>query len=279
MVKRFSRIDRYWLLVLPLAAAIILLYLLPLARVFALSVSDPEPGLGNFMLIAASPSARNILWTTFRICAITTLVSLVLGYAVAYTMANAGPRHQQIIIAMVLMPFWISVLVRAFSWLVLLRHNGLVNETLLALDLVAQPVPLVRNELGVLIGMVHYMIPYAVFPLFATMRHIDAQLLRASRSLGAGPIRTFFHVYFPLSLPGVTAGGLLVFVFSLGFFVTPAILGGGKIVMLSEYVSLNILHTLRWGFAAAQAVILLVATFLLIGAMSRSLTPKKVLSV
>ena len=210
-----------------------------------------------------------ILLTTFRIVGLTTVIAVVLGYAVAYAMAHMGERQRLALLLCVLVPFWLSVLVRALAWLILLRNHGIVNEALLGSGLIAAPLPLVRNELGVVIGMVHYLVPYAVFPIFATMRGLDDRLMMAARSVGASPFRTFIDIYLPLTLPALFGAGLLVFVFGLGFFVTPAILGGGRVVMLSEYVSISVLQTLRWGLAAALSVVLLVATLALIAIVSR----------
>jgi len=167
------------------------------------------------------------------------------------------------------LPFWISVLVRAFSWVTLLRNNGLINQALLDAGLIAEPLALVRNELGVIIGMVHYMTPFAVLPLYANMRGIDPRLVAAARGLGASPLAAFARVFLPLSLPGIIGSGVLVFIFSLGFYVTPAILGGGKVLMVAEYISLQITETLRWGLGSMLASTLLIAVFAVMALLSR----------
>ena len=258
-----------WLLVLPMLAALGALYVAPLLDVLWISVTDPAPGLGNYHRLLVSEPLRRVLWTTLRLSAITAAVALVLGYLVAYAMLHAGRRHRIWIAAFVLVPFWVSVLVRAFAWLTLLRTEGLVNRALLAGGLIAQPLALVRNELGVLIGMVHYLIPYAVLPLYATMAGIDPRLEAASRSLGAGPLHGFLRVFLPLSLPGVVAAGLLVFILGLGFLVTPAILGGGRVVMISEYVWVQIFQTTRWGVGTMMASCLLLTVLVLLASLSR----------
>ncbi|WP_243746522.1 ABC transporter permease [Zavarzinia compransoris] len=270
-----GRLDPYWWLVAPLLIVTIGLYLLPLGNILVLSVTDPKPGLDNYERLVTAAGPVKVLMTTLRICAVTTAISIVLGFCVAFAMAHAGDRHQRILLVGVLVPLWISVLVRAFSWLVLLRDQGPVNDWLMRGGLIDEPLALVRNELGVVIGMVHYLIPYAVLPIFAVMRGIDQRLLFASRSLGAGPATTFLKVYLPLTLPGVFAAMVIVFVFGLGFYVTPAILGGGRVVMLAESVSVAILQTVRWGFGAAQSVVLLVLTLVLIGIMGKTVGLKK----
>jgi putative spermidine/putrescine transport system permease protein len=258
-----------WLLVLPLLVVLLIFYIVPLFNVLWISVTDPEPGLGNYAKLLAVPAMQRVLWTTLRVAASTTTIALLFGYLIAYVMLHAGARHRLWITAFVLVPFWVSVLVRAFAWLTLLRTEGLVNEWLLDLGLVTRPLALVRNELGVLIGMVHYMVPYAVFPLYANMRGIDPRLVPAARSLGAGRLRAFATVFLPLSLPGIVAAGVLTFILSLGFLVTPAILGGGKVVMISEYVRLQIFQTIRWGVGTMMASVLLLTVLLLLAALSR----------
>ncbi|MFZ2871428.1 ABC transporter permease [Zavarzinia sp.] len=270
-----GRLDPHWWLVAPILVIVVCLYLLPLGNVLLLSVTDPKPGIDNYERLVTASGPVKVLLTTLRICAITTVISIVLGFCVAFAMAHVRETHQRILVVAVLVPLWISVLIRAFSWLVLLRDQGPVNDWLMQSGVIEQPLALVRNELGVIIGMVHYLIPYAVLPIFAVMRGIDQRLLFASRSLGAGPGTTFLKVYLPLTLPGVFAATVIVFVFGLGFYVTPAILGGGRVVMLAESVSVAILQTVRWGFGAAQSVVLLVLTLVLIGIMAKTVGLKK----
>lgn len=274
---RMRRFDRYWLLLLPVVLLLGLFYLYPLVRVLALSVTDPHPGIENFQRLMLSHGPRKVMFNTFRICAITTLIAVAVAYLLAAVMAHAPPQRRRVMMAIVLLTLWISVLVRAFSWLILLDGHGVVNNLLMASSLIHQPLSLVRNETGVIIGMVHYLLPYAVLPLLAAMQGIDPALMRASYSLGAGRTRTFLAVFLPLSLPGIAAAAVIVFVFSLGFYITPSILGGGRVVMLAEYVSVTVLEMLRWGFAAAQAVVLLVLTFLVLGLAGRLLGSKRIL--
>ncbi len=152
---------------------------------------------------------------------------------------------------------WISALVRAFAWVVLLRREGVFNSALLSLGLIDRPLALIWNELGVVIGMVHYMLPYAVLPLYANMRDIDQRCIAAARGLGASRRQTFLRVFLPLSVPGIVGAGILVFVYSLGFFVTPAILGGGKTLMIAEFIRLQIVEILRWGTGTMLATVLI----------------------
>ena len=270
------RLNPYWLLLLPVVLILVLLYLVPLGQVLWLSFSDPELGLQNYRKLLTFPPQQRVLWTTLRICTTTTAAALLLGYLVAYVMLHVGERHRLWITAFVLVPFWISVLVRAFAWLTLLRTEGVVNSALLGTGLISTPLSLIYNEMAVDIGMIHYMVPYAVLPLYANMQGIDPRLVNASRSLGAGPFTSFRRIFLPMSMPGITSATLLVFILSLGFFVTPAILGGGKVIMIGEYVSIQILQTVRWGVGAMMATILLVAVLGLLAALSSVVNLKAV---
>lgn len=263
------RLSPGWLLVAPFLLVVVAFYLGPLLNILLLSVTDPEPGLGNYQKLLLSESLVRIMWTTFRICLVTTVLSVVLGYSVAYAMVHAHQRNQHVMLTLLLVSFWISVLVRTFAWLMLLGRTGMVNESLEMVGLISQPVRFMRNELGVLIGMVHYMVPYAVLPLLANMQTLDQRVMAASRNLGASGLQTFWRIYLPLTLPGLVAASLLVFILSLGFYVTPAILGGGKVLMVAEYISVQLLVTLKWGTAAMLGTLMLFGVLALLWIMSR----------
>jgi len=265
----------YWLLVAPALVSMLVFYFFPLVRVLWISVTEPHPGLENYALLVTSASVHNVLLTTARICVITTTITLLVGYVVAYAMVHAAGRQLRSLTFFVLLPLWVSVLVRAFAWVTLLRSNGLVNQALLGLGVVREPVALLRNELGVAIGMIHYMIPFAVLPLYANMQGIDLRLVAAARGLGATRWQAFRRVFLPLSLPGLVGAGVLVFIFSLGFYVTPAILGGGRVFMIAEYIAVQILNVIRWGLGAMLATTLLASVLLLMGALGRLVNVRK----
>ena len=258
-----------WLLIAPALLLVGTVYFLPLARVLAISVMEPEPGLGNYALLFTSAPIQRVLGTTLRICVCTTVITLVLAYVVAYVLTHARPTAQRLMMLGVLLPLWMSVLVRAFAWVTLLRRQGLVNNALVGLGAIDEPLALMWNEIGVTIGMVHYMLPLGILPLWAAMRDIDGGVLAASRGLGASATQTFVRVFLPLSLPGVIGAGLLVFIFSLGFFITPAILGGGKTIMVAEYINVQIHESLRWGVGTMIASTLVATIFGLMFVLSR----------
>jgi len=265
----------YWLLVLPALCTIVAFYVYPLSRVLWISVTEPAPGLANYGLLFTHAAIQRILLTTARICAVTTALTLVLGYLVAYAMTHVSEKPRQWMLFCILLTFWLSVLARAFAWVMLLRSDGPINWALLGLHLVDAPVALVRNEIGVVIGMVHYMLPYAILPLYVNMQGIDRRLVSAARGLGASPFTAFWRVFLPLNRPGIIGAGILVFVFSLGFYITPAILGGGRATMIAEYVGIQIQQTLRWGLATMLASSLLITVFLMIAVMARFVSLRK----
>lgn len=266
----------YWWLIAPAVVLMLVFYVYPLLQVLWISFTDPAPGLGNYRELFARPLLHRIWMTTLRMCALTTAITVVAGYAVAYAMAQVGERQRTWMMFCVLLTFWLSVLIRAFAWVMLLRTEGIVNTGLRELGLISQPLALVRNEFGVVVGMVHFMLPLAVLPIYSNMTGIDARLVSAARGLGASPLGAFLNVYLPLSKPGLIAATILVFVFSLGFFITPALLGGGKVVMISEYIQVSFEETLRWGQATMLASTLLFSVLLSLALVARFVDLKKV---
>ena len=257
-------------LTVPAALLTICLFVLPIVQVLALSFTEPQFGFGNYVEIFRSAAIGRVVRTTVVVSLVTTVLTIVLSYAVAFALVHMAPGLRRIAFFMVMVPFWISVLVRAFAWITILRRNGLLNSSLVGTGVVAEPLELVYNQFGVIIGMVHYMMPFAILLLYANLSEIDQRIIQAARSLGARPATIFFRVWLPLSMPGLAIAGLFVVIFSLGFLVTPAILGAGRVLMVAEYISVQISSTLRWGVATALSTLLLVVVGLLIALAMRS---------
>lgn len=266
----------YWWLIAPAVLLMLVFYIYPLIQVLWISVTDPVPGFGNYSELIDRALIHRIWMTTIRVCVITTVITVVCGYIVAYAMAQVGERQRTWMMFCVLLTFWLSVLIRAFAWVMLLRTQGIINTGLQELGLIDQPLRLVRNEFGVIVGMVHFMLPLAVLPIYSNMTGIQNRLVSAARGLGASPWTAFKDVYLPLSKPGIIAATILVFVFSLGFFITPALLGGGKVVMISEYIQVSFEETLRWGQATMLASTLLFSVFLTLALVAKFVDLKKV---
>ena len=218
----------------------------------------------NYTRMLESKAYIRIFITTFKISFLTTLICALIGYPLTYFMSQLPKKWAGICMIGVLIPFWTSLLVRTYAWLVLLQKKGLLNNLLLEFEIISEPIKFVHNTSGTLIGMVHIMLPFLILPLYANMRSIDKDCVKAAASLGATPSRAFWTVFFPLSIPGLLAGLLIVFVLCLGFYVTPAVLGGGRVIMAAMKISSNIELYFSWGAASALGVVLLVVTMVIL---------------
>ncbi|MGJ4856181.1 ABC transporter permease [Labrys sp. KB_33_2] len=253
----------------PLLAFLTLVYLIPFLGVAQWSITLPEPGLTQYQRLAGDPLVLSVFLRTFRICAMVTVITVIAAYMIAYVWVRGTPMQQRLAELCILIPFWISVLTRAFGWLALLSNRGLVNSWLQSLGFISEPLTLVRNEFGVIIGMSHFLIPFAVFPLASAMRSLDERVFLAARGMGAGSMRIFWSVFVPMTFSGIIGATLIVFVFALGFFVTPAILGGGRSVMVAELIYLRMFQSPDWGLGAAISVTLVVIVAVLMGLLFR----------
>ena len=258
---------RATLLLGPLLLFMGLCYLVPFLGVVGWSVTLPETGLGQYRAALTDDLILSVFLRTLRICATVTVLAVAGAYVVTLIWVRGTPLARTLIEVCILIPFWISVLTRAFGWLSLLSTRGLLNEWLLAAGVISAPLAMVRNEFGVVVGMVHFLIPIAVFPLATAMRAVDARVLMAARGMGASRARIFGSVFLPMTASGVAGAGILVFVFALGFFITPALLGGGRSVMIAELIYLRIFQSPDWGLASAMSVILMVLAGALLTAL------------
>ncbi|WP_285670833.1 ABC transporter permease [Paralimibaculum aggregatum] len=272
-MARDGRAERLALLGLASPALLLVLVILvvPVAWLFYVSFigADGSFSLENYERMINRKSYARIFYTTFEISFLTTGICILIGYPLAYFLSQLPPRVANLCLITVLLPFWTSLLVRTYAWLVLLQKSGLVNEWGISAGLWEEPLKLVHNTTGTLIGMVHIMLPFLVLPVYSAMRAIDRRYLMAAANLGAGPVRAFWTVFAPLSLPGLFAGSLIVFVLCLGFFVTPAVLGGGKVIMVSMKIASNIELFVNWGAASALGVVLLVTTLVILWVAAR----------
>jgi putative spermidine/putrescine transport system permease protein len=259
--------------VAPLLAFLTIVYVVPFLGVAEWSVTLPKLGLGQYERLAADPLVLSVFARTFRICSIVTALSVAAGYAIAYVWVRGTPVQRRLTELCILIPFLISVLTRAFGWLALLSSRGLINTWLQASGLIDSPLQLAYNEFGVVLGMTHMLIPFAAFPLASAMRSVDERVLLAARGLGASRLRIFWSVFLPMTASGVIGAALIVFVFTLGFFVTPAILGGGRSIMVAELVWLRMFQSPDWGLGAAVSVTLLLIVGVLMGALFRFARP------
>lgn len=257
----------------PALLAVFLIIFIPVGWLFSLSFFNMsgEFTLENYQKMLVYKSYARVFAETFKVSTLTTLLCIIIGYPLAYFLSELPKKYASIFMLAVLLPFWTSLLVRTYAWLVLLQRKGLVNNFAIEYGLWDAPVKLVHNLNGTLIGMVHIMLPFLVLPLYGAMKRIDRQTIQAAANLGATPVQSFWQVFVPLSLSGVVAGSLIVFVLCLGFYVTPAVLGGGKVIMVSMQITAILEDQFNWGAASALGVVLLVTTFAVLALASRVL--------
>src|SRR3984957_14174201 len=249
---------RGFLPALPPLILLLAFFLFPVVRMLGFSV---EAGTLEWYSKALGQGLYlQVFWNTFEIALIVTVICLLLGYPLGFLLATTTPGWATLGFIFVLLPLWTSVLVRTYAWMVLLGRNGVFNRMLLESGVIADPLPLLNNFTGVLSGMFHVLLPYMVLPIYGAVRRLDPALVSAAQGLGASNWRIFWRVYLPLTAPGIFAGATIVFVLSLGFFITPALLGGGKVMMLAVLIEQQIHQTLNWPFAAALSAVLLALT-------------------
>jgi putative spermidine/putrescine transport system permease protein len=274
-LRTAGQIDRRAWLVVPPMALLLVIFVYPVGVLLLRSVSDPTWGLQHYERLIERPVYLRVLWNTAVISFTVTAVCLAFGYPVAYTMAHASQRVRRFLVFVVLVPFWTSLLVRTFAWMVLLQKSGLINDILVGTGLVDQPLALIYNRIGVVVGMVQVQLPIMILPLYAILIRIDPRYTQAAATLGARPVQNFLRIYLPLSMPGVATGAMLVFIISLGYYITPALLGGNGDVMIAQLIQMQIDEFGHWGFASALSVVLLFGTAVTIALIYRIAFPKE----
>ena len=281
ILRGHERLEKWALLGLaaPALIATLIVVVVPVSWLFYLSVIGADGGysMENYIRMAESKSYARIFLTTFQVSLLTTVICVLIGYPLAYFLSQLPERAANLCMLAVLLPFWTSLLVRTYAWLVLLQKKGLINNWAIDLGLWDTPVKLVHNMNGTVIGMAHIMLPFLILPVYGSMKAISRDYLKASANLGATPAYTFRNIFLPLSLPGLLAGILIVFILCLGFYVTPAVLGGGKVIMVSMQITNNIELFFNWGAASALGVVLFVVTMLILLVSSRLLRLERIL--
>lgn len=254
---------RQFLLVVPALCALFLFFVYPLSSILYRSLFSPDFSLEHYLHFFQNPLYSRVMWITFQISILTTLSALLVGYPVAYVLRRAKPGIRNAFLLIIILSFMISLLVRNYSWIIVLQRNGVINILFQFLGLVERPLVLLHNKFGTLVGMTHIFVPYIIFPIYSVMMGMDLNLEKAAQNLGATRWQTFWRISFPLSLPGIGAGALLVFIMALGYFITPALLGGRKELMLSNLIEIQVRDLLNWSFASAMSVVLLVVTMII----------------
>lgn len=257
------RVNSGFLLIPPVIFIIVFLGY-PLFNIFVMSIYNGHFTGEYYARFFSESLYIRVLLLTLKTGAIVTAGCLLLGYPVAYTMTFASKNARGFIMIAVMIPFWTSLLVRTYAWMVLLQTQGVVNQLLMSLGIIREPVKLIYNTTGVIIAMTHVLLPYMILCLYSVMQGIDKNLLAAGSNLGARPYQSFLRIFLPLSLPGIASGSILVFIMGIGYFITPSLLGGQKDSMISQLIQIQVGDLLNWGFASAIAFVLLAVTLLLL---------------
>jgi ABC-type spermidine/putrescine transport system permease subunit I len=265
-IKDLAKLERrekfiYFAFLLPLLVYLAVFFIYPLITFLPTSFYfDGGFTFEKYVKAFTRPVYLRILRTTFETSALTTLIALLLGYPIAYLFTNVTGKMKGIITVFIILPFWTSIIVRMYAWMSLLGYNGIFNRLFIGSGVISEPIPMMFNRFGVLVGMVHFMLPYMILSFYAVMSGIPPDYMQAGANLGAPPIKRFIRIYLPLSMPGIGAGCLLVFIISIGFFITPALLGGLRDTMIAQIIEQEMSQTFDWPFAAALSTILIAVT-------------------
>jgi putative spermidine/putrescine transport system permease protein len=250
-------------LLAPVLVLILTIFDWPLLQTMYWSILDEDTGrltLAHFREFWESQAYLRIIWRTLRIALTVTAVTILLGYPLAYWATRLSGGRRLVVLGLVVMTFWVSILVRTYAWIVVLGSSGLINRSLMGMGLTEKPVQFLYNEVGIIIGMVNVLLPFLVLPLYAAMVRVDQRLLQVAETMGAKPGRVFWQVFFPLTIGALVTSSILVFILALGFYITPAILGGGKVPLVANMMDLLINRVANWNMAAVVSVVLLAMT-------------------
>jgi putative spermidine/putrescine transport system permease protein/spermidine/putrescine transport system permease protein len=263
---RKLKLQKSLLLLVPPSLFLLRFMFIPLFSILKLSflTTDGALSLDSYIRFFSDGVYFKVILLTLRVSFVVMLVCLFLGYPVAYAMTKCSKRVTALIMILVMIPFWTSLLVRTYAWMMLLRSDGVINNLLLKMGIVSHPLQLMNNTLGVYIGMTHVLLPYMILSLYPVLESIDENFVKAAMNLGANKYQAFFKVYFPLSMQGVSAGAILVFVMAIGYFITPALLGGSNTIMISQLIQIQVSKLLNWNFSSAVSMVLLFISLLIL---------------
>ncbi|MQY49589.1 ABC transporter permease subunit [Rhizobiales bacterium RZME27] len=261
--------------VVPALLLIAFFFIIPVLMLLMRSVLEPTPGLQNYRELLGSTTYLRVFLNTFTVAGLVTVVAVVIGFPVAWLLAIMPDKWSRLVMAIIVLSMWTNLLARTYAWMVLLQRTGVVNKMLINLGIIDKPLALVNNLVGVTIGMTYIMLPFVILPLIGILKSIDPAILRAAALCGANKRQCFTRVLLPLSLPGIASGALMVFVMSLGYYVTPALLGGTSNMMLAELVAQFVQSLVNWGMGGAAALVLLLVTMVLYAIQLKFLNPNR----
>ncbi|RZS77217.1 putative spermidine/putrescine transport system permease protein [Phyllobacterium myrsinacearum] len=261
--------------VVPALLLIAFFFIVPVLMLLMRSVLEPTPGLQNYRELLGSTTYLRVFLNTFTVAGLVTIVSVLIGFPIAWLLAIMPERWSRLVLAIIVLSMWTNLLARTYAWMVLLQRTGVVNKVLLSLGIIDKPLALVNNLVGVSIGMTYIMLPFIILPLIGVLKSIDPAILRAAALCGANKRQCFTRILLPLSLPGIASGALMVFVMSLGYYVTPALLGGTSNMMLAELVAQFVQSLVNWGMGGAAALVLLLVTLVLYAIQLKFVNPNR----
>jgi putative spermidine/putrescine transport system permease protein len=250
-------------------------FVIPVVFLLTRSVTDPQLGLQNYAALVGSTTYAKVFFNTFLVAGVVTLVTVLIAFPVAWALAIMPGRWASVVFAIILLSMWTNLLARTYAWMVLLQQTGLINRMLKAIGLIDQPLQLTNNLIGVTIGMVYIMLPFMILPLMGVIKKIDPAILQAAALCGATKWQALTRVLVPLAAPGIASGALMVFVMSLGYYVTPSLLGGTANMMLAELIAQQVQSLVNWGMGGAAAFLLLLVTLGLYAVQLRFFEPKE----
>ncbi|MBP1844297.1 mannopine transport system permease protein [Rhizobium petrolearium] len=266
------------ILIIPLCLLLGFGFVYPVGRLLGQSFFAPDFGLDNYRRLLETPLYLRVLGRTVIVALIVMAASLALGYPVALAMARLRRDLAGVVMACVLLPLWTSALVRSYAWIVILQRRGLVNDALLGLGVISEPLKLIYTEGAVILAMTHVLVPFMILPIFGAIRAIPTELVQAARNLGGGQFTVFARILLPLSLPGIFAGCLMTFILALGFYVTPALVGGPSSLLMATLIGQQTTETLDWGFAGALSTVLLCVTLVIVVCFRKALSNNRGIS-
>lgn len=260
---------------LPAIVLLLAFFVVPVVALLTRSVTEPELGLQNYVTLVGSSTYARIFFNTFFVSGVVTLITVLIAFPVAWALAIMPRLWASVVFAVILLSMWTNLLARTYAWMVLLQQTGLINRSLMALGLIDTPIQLTNNLVGVTIGMVYIMLPFMILPLMGVIKKIDPAILQAAALCGASRWQALWRVLVPLATPGIASGALMVFVMSLGYYVTPSLLGGTANMMLAELIAQQVQSLLNWGMGGAAAFLLLIVTLGLYAVQLRFFEPKE----
>lgn len=260
---------------LPAIVLLLAFFVVPVVALLTRSVTEPELGLQNYVTLVGSSTYARIFFNTFFVSGVVTLITVLIAFPVAWALAIMPRLWASVVFAVILLSMWTNLLARTYAWMVLLQQTGLINRSLMALGLIDAPIQLTNNLVGVTIGMVYIMLPFMILPLMGVIKKIDPAILQAAALCGASRWQALWRVLVPLATPGIASGALMVFVMSLGYYVTPSLLGGTANMMLAELIAQQVQSLLNWGMGGAAAFLLLIVTLGLYAVQLRFFEPKE----